>query len=156
MVPRVSGIWEESIQLYAPASLASGERFQITYWLEYCVGPVALRDFCTRKPVFRRMEFKLHSSTRQRSLCDDRVTDGNHNAASCSLIITYLLTYSLTPWSRVLLEKLTGFQLVKKFPAFMEPESSLPHSQMPAICPYPEPARYIPYPPHIPLPEDPS
>jgi hypothetical protein len=26
--------------------------------------------------------------------------------------------YSLTPWSRVLLEKLSGFQLVKKFPAF--------------------------------------
>ena len=26
--------------------------------------------------------------------------------------------YSLTPWSRVLLEKLTDFQLVKKFPAF--------------------------------------
>jgi hypothetical protein len=32
--------------------------------------------------------------------------------------LTYLLTYLLTPWSRVLLEKLTGFQLVKKFPAF--------------------------------------
>ena len=30
----------------------------------------------------------------------------------------YLLTYWLTPYSRVLLEKLTGFQLVKKFPAF--------------------------------------
>jgi len=29
-----------------------------------------------------------------------------------------LLTYLLTPWSKVLLEKLTGFQLVKKFPAF--------------------------------------
>ena len=27
-------------------------------------------------------------------------------------------SYLLTPWSRVLLEKLTGFQLVKKFPAF--------------------------------------
>jgi hypothetical protein len=26
--------------------------------------------------------------------------------------------YFLTPWSRILLEKLTGFQLVKKFPAF--------------------------------------
>jgi len=26
--------------------------------------------------------------------------------------------YSLTPWCRVLLEKLTGLQLVKKFPAF--------------------------------------
>jgi hypothetical protein len=33
-------------------------------------------------------------------------------------LLTYLLTYLLTPWSRVLLEKLTGFQLVKKFPAF--------------------------------------
>ena len=31
---------------------------------------------------------------------------------------TYLLTYLLPPWSRVLLEKLTGLQLVKKFPAF--------------------------------------
>jgi len=28
------------------------------------------------------------------------------------------LTYLLTPWSRVILEKLTGLQLVKKFPAF--------------------------------------
>jgi hypothetical protein len=36
----------------------------------------------------------------------------------------------------VLPEKLTGFQPVKKFPAFMEPEGSLPHSQMPTTCPY--------------------
>ena len=32
--------------------------------------------------------------------------------------ITYLLTYLLTPWCRVLLEKLSGLQLVKKIPAF--------------------------------------
>jgi len=31
---------------------------------------------------------------------------------------TYLLTYLFKTWSRVLLENLTGFQLVKKFPAF--------------------------------------
>ena len=31
---------------------------------------------------------------------------------------TYLLTYLLTPFSRVLLEKLTGSQLVKKLSAF--------------------------------------
>jgi len=31
-----------------------------------------------------------------------------------------ILTYILTPWSRVLLEKLTGLQLVKKFPSFYE------------------------------------
>ena len=33
-------------------------------------------------------------------------------------LLNYLLTYILTSWSRVLLEKLTGLQLVKKFPAF--------------------------------------
>jgi hypothetical protein len=37
----------------------------------------------------------------------------------------------------------------------MEPESSLPHSQVPTICPYPEPARSSPC-PHILLPEDAS
>jgi hypothetical protein len=41
-----------------------------------------------------------------------------------SLTVTYLLT----PWSRVLFEKLTGLQIVKKFPAFYEAEGSLPHS----------------------------
>jgi hypothetical protein len=55
------------------------------------------------------------------------------------------LTHLYTPWSRVLLEKLTGFKLVKHF---MEPESSFPHSQVPATCPYPEPARSSAYPPH--------
>ena len=29
------------------------------------------------------------------------------------------LTYLLTPWCRVLLEKLTGLQLIEKFPAFL-------------------------------------
>ena len=37
----------------------------------------------------------------------------------------------------------------------MEPKGSLPHSQVPATCPYPEPVRSSPY-PHIPLLEDSS
>jgi len=37
----------------------------------------------------------------------------------------------------------------------MEPKGSLPHSQISATCPYPEPARSSQY-LHIPLPEDPS
>jgi len=41
--------------------------------------------------------------------------------------LTHSLARSLTPWSRVLTEKLTGSQLVKKFPAFYGTESSLPH-----------------------------
>ena len=37
----------------------------------------------------------------------------------------------------------------------MEPEVSLPHSQVPATCPYPEPHHSNPC-PHIPYPKDPS
>ena len=37
----------------------------------------------------------------------------------------------------------------------MNPKGSLPHSQVPATCPCPEPARSSPY-PHIPLPENAS
>ena len=39
---------------------------------------------------------------------------GSCNFTTCKFCIPYLLT----PWCRVLLEKLTGLQLVKKFPAF--------------------------------------
>ena len=38
------------------------------------------------------------------------------------LLYMYLLTYLLTSWSRVLLEKLTGFQLVNKFHALWNPK----------------------------------
>jgi len=37
---------------------------------------------------------------------------------SLTYLLTYLLNYLITPWSRVFLEKLTGFKLVKKFPIF--------------------------------------
>ena len=37
---------------------------------------------------------------------------------STSVHISIILTYLPTPWCRVLLEQLTGLQLVKKFPAF--------------------------------------
>ena len=40
------------------------------------------------------------------------------NNVHYSRILIIKLTYLLTPWCRVLLEKLTGLQLVKKFPAF--------------------------------------
>jgi hypothetical protein len=37
----------------------------------------------------------------------------------------------------------------------MEPEGSLPYSQVSATCPYPEPTQSNPY-PQAPFPEDPS
>jgi len=57
---------------------------------------------------------------------------------------TYLLTYLLTPWSRVLIEKMTVSQLIKNSPNFMEPEGLLPHLQKRATCQHPEPARSNP------------
>ena len=43
-----------------------------------------------------------------------------------NLITYYLLTYLLAPWSIVLLEKLIGSQLVKKFPALFGNRSFIP------------------------------
>ena len=49
----------------------------------------------------------------------------------------YNCTFFLTLWSRFLLEKLTGSELVKKFPAFHGTQMFiLLHSQMLYTCPY--------------------
>jgi hypothetical protein len=40
------------------------------------------------------------------------------NFSLISRAIRVLTYYLLAPWNTVLLEKLTGFQLVKKFPTF--------------------------------------
>jgi hypothetical protein len=60
--------------------------------------------------------------------------------------------YLLTPWSRVLLEKLTGSAASQEIPRIFGTRRFLTYSQVPATCPYPEPT------PHnsLPLPEDPS
>jgi hypothetical protein len=50
-----------------------------------------------------------------------------------------VLTYLLTPWCRILFEKLIVTQLIKKCPLFMEPEGSSPCSQKPPTGPYSEP-----------------
>jgi hypothetical protein len=43
----------------------------------------------------------------------------NHSCFNDTSDVSLLYVHiKLTPWSRVLLEKLTGFQLIKKFPAF--------------------------------------
>ena len=61
----------------------------------------------------------------------------------------------LTPWCRVLLAKLTGLQLVKKFPAFHGTRSFITAIKACATCLYPGSAQSSPY-THIPPPGDPS
>ena len=41
-------------------------------------------------------------------------------------LLTYLFTYVLIPWSSVLLQKLTGLQLIKKFPALYGTQTFIP------------------------------
>jgi hypothetical protein len=50
-----------------------------------------------------------------------------------SNLVKIVTNIILTPWSRVLPEKLKRPELLKKFPAFYG------HSQELATCPYPEP-----------------
>jgi hypothetical protein len=58
-----------------------------------------------------------------------------------------LLARSLAQWTRILLEKLTGPQLIKKFPAFYGTQSSLPHSQDPPPVPILSQINPVPAPP---------
>jgi len=53
---------------------------------------------------------------------------------------------SPTRWSRVLLEKLTGSQLVKKFPALYVTRRFMTAFTGAATCPYPEADQSSPYP----------
>jgi len=66
-----------------------------------------------------------------------------------------LFYFLLTPWIRVLLEKLTGFQQVKKFPAFHETRRFITAFTKDSTCPYSEPDQSSPS-PLIPLLEYPS
>jgi hypothetical protein len=56
--------------------------------------------------------------------------------------LTYLLTY-LLHGAEPLLRSYLVLQLVKRFPAFSEPEGSTPYPQAPATRPYPEPPHVV-------------
>jgi hypothetical protein len=62
-----------------------------------------------------------------REVRDISETQKNYLIVVRIIAITYLLAYLFTPWNRVLLEKLTGFQLNAKFATFMESEGLLEH-----------------------------
>ena len=73
----------------------------------------------------------------------------NQNMQTNSFLLTHSMEQSPS-WEA------SRFSASQEIPAhFMEPDVSLPHWQVPATCPFPEPARSSPH-PHIPLPEDPS
>ena len=84
------------------------------YYYTYSVVDIATHWNQGFSTVFSKMNIQLNRTNK-------RVF--GKKMENCSRIwrlmnITYLLTYLLTPWCRVLLEKLTGLQLVKNFPLF--------------------------------------
>ena len=62
----------------------------------------------------------LYTSSKKQSLLikEQKVSDTKLLYELAQDVVQDLLTYLLTPWCTVLLEKLTGLQLVKKLPAF--------------------------------------
>jgi hypothetical protein len=73
------------------------------------------------------MEWFRSSFPDRRYVCFSTPSSASHTIAGCTEVAscsrnkatgTYLLIYLLTPWSRVLLEKLTCSQLIKNFPTF--------------------------------------
>jgi hypothetical protein len=71
------------------------------------------------------------------------------------MLLTYLLTYLLTPWGKVLLENLTGFAVSQEIPRIYGTPKFITLPTSARHCPYPEPAPSSPHNP-LPLPEDPS
>jgi len=63
--------------------------------------------------------FRNGKGKTESQMCDEKqVTNIIFNVAKHLTLLIYWLTYLLTPWCRVFLEKLTGFLLVKNLPAF--------------------------------------
>jgi hypothetical protein len=106
---------------------------------------------------FKRMNFNFPIFFGTRLTAD---TESVNTGAHLYLVPqnhTYLLTYLLTYIHTYLLNYLfcgaqsfwRSYKICSKSrnsPYFMNPEDSLPHSQVPATCLYPEPAQSSPYP----------
>jgi len=71
----------------------------------------------------------------------------------CFYLCVVMLAYSMeqSPYR----EANRSFSKSRNSPHFLEPEGLLPYAQVPATCPYPEPARSSPN-PYILLPADPT
>ena len=89
------------------------------------------------------MEQRYHATTHNRFYPD--ISNANKNITVDAKLISPP-AYLLTPCSTVLLEKVTGSQLVKKFSAFYGTQRFITSLQVPTICPCPESDPFNPYP----------
>ena len=135
-----------NIQFYedlfpGPRVIKSGRQFMHTIWQAYrfTTQSWTATHFCILSlRMGHKRQMKINEKHKKYYVKDTKTTSRTNGQFSliflvkCSFveppysyiiliqptIHTYIHTYLLTPWCRVLLEKLTGLQLVKKFPAF--------------------------------------
>ena len=78
--------------------------------------------------------------------CNYPGSQPRHLATPLTYLLTYLHPYLLTPWSSVLLDKLTGRQLLKKSPQFYGTRRFITAFTSSRHLALSKPARSIPYP----------
>jgi len=103
--------------------------------------PTALAALLTQGTSYIHKSISLHlflslSTSVWSSLSFSKPTERNSALLSKSVILRVALAYLLTPYGAVLLEKLTGPQLVRKFPEFYGTWRFM-HLQIPITFPYP-------------------
>jgi len=99
--------------------VVKGKEIARIIWLIY-VGKAQVRPYCLVSQVKEKFWGSLAAMKEEAASFSVTYQVITHSLTSLLLacLLTYLLTYLLTPWSKVLLENLTGSQLVKKFPIF--------------------------------------
>ena len=84
--------------------------------IQQCYHLLRMRNFGDHQKV-EHLDQHQHVSCAPQWTHPHSVLDPQEGLEWQQQLLAYLLTYLLTPWSRVLLEKQTGTQLLKKFPA---------------------------------------
>jgi len=93
---------------------------KLKMWMVYLPSQLAPYKKSLKK-LIKSVTVEFYYRNKACKLVLKKTSSGLLNDQFCFLCFDshfYLLTYLLTPWCRVLLQKLTGLQLVKKFPAF--------------------------------------
>ena len=123
-MPHPSTRWEEAAGRISHPHLGIPPSNRKGKIVRHCDTALAAIATCCNTSIFKNLTCnKLYTRQRSNKTLRPLVEFGR---CVCVCVYThththiyiYIYIYTLTPWSRVLFEKLTGLQLVRKLPAF--------------------------------------